>query len=331
MSGWLGIFFLSLSWVYFLPVYTPSRPLRGLVLIALGVFFMLLSVSSGEKRKPALRDLFLLIPFTVAAAVIPFPYSIGFVLLSAGWFILIAGGNLRAAGRAGNALVFSGLVVTLQTAVIPLLYKFGARVHEVPFLTHVVGFLLNLFGLSASALNDTVFAQTFERPWPLPATWDSLGLHEILLLFIGVCVFTAFMPEKLKRRKAAFFFTALAVYFTLRLVFIHLLFLNFPRIDLYWDKDLKFMTLLLAVFIPGKIMPVKLKEVDLNFFPRGKFNKKTIVLCLLVFIAVFCLTGMFAFSDPGIRKEGRIIIDEAHSDWEWTTKPFDKRKTFAPW
>jgi hypothetical protein len=33
--------------------------------------------------------------------------------------------------------------------------------------------------------------------------------------------------------------------------------------------------------------------------------------------------GFWGFHDPGSRKEGRILIDEGHSDWEWTTQPYD--------
>jgi hypothetical protein len=33
--------------------------------------------------------------------------------------------------------------------------------------------------------------------------------------------------------------------------------------------------------------------------------------------------GFFAYHDGGIRKQGRILIDELHSDWEWTTLKYD--------
>jgi hypothetical protein len=36
------------------------------------------------------------------------------------------------------------------------------------------------------------------------------------------------------------------------------------------------------------------------------------------------LALFFGRADPGAtRKEGRVLIDESHSDWEWTTEPFD--------
>jgi hypothetical protein len=31
----------------------------------------------------------------------------------------------------------------------------------------------------------------------------------------------------------------------------------------------------------------------------------------------------FGFVDPGVKKAGRILIDEKHSDWEWTTEEFN--------
>ena len=34
----------------------------------------------------------------------------------------------------------------------------------------------------------------------------------------------------------------------------------------------------------------------------------------------------FIISGPGSKKQGRILMDEKHSNWEWTTQKFDTTK-----
>ena len=42
-----------------------------------------------------------------------------------------------------------------------------------------------------------------------------------------------------------------------------------------------------------------------------------------MFASTFLLTSGLLFQDPGLKKQGRILLDEKHSNWEWTTQKFD--------
>ena len=50
---------------------------------------------------------------------------------------------------------------------------------------------------------------------------------------------------------------------------------------------------------------------------------RQVVVGMLVFICVGAAVGAVGYHDPGRLKEGRVLIDEWHSDWEDTVRPLD--------
>lgn len=76
------------------------------------------------------------------------------------------------------------------------------------------------------------------------------------------------------------------------------------------------LTFLLAKFI-------RFDKIDIFSLPNIYWQRQYIFPIIFIIIFVFSITGFFGFFDHGIKKQGRILIDEGHSDWEWTTKKFD--------
>ena len=69
----------------------------------------------------------------------------------------------------------------------------------------------------------------------------------------------------------------------------------------------------------GRVVPLHSKEeIALPESPASRW--RFWLATVLVFLAAFALIGSFAFHDPGIRKQGRVVMDEGHSDWEWSTE-----------
>jgi len=73
-----------------------------------------------------------------------------------------------------------------------------------------------------------------------------------------------------------------------------------------------------------KILPLKDGDIGTIFSKNLKINRKQVAALVMIFIFVFSMIGAFAFQDPGCKKNGRVLIDEYHSDWEDTTKPLTK-------
>ncbi|RLI09991.1 hypothetical protein DRO25_03790 [Candidatus Bathyarchaeota archaeon] len=65
-------------------------------------------------------------------------------------------------------------------------------------------------------------------------------------------------------------------------------------------------------------------KIDLKGFRKFAFKRKHLLISIVVFVFVFSVIGSYGYQDPGIRKKGRILIDELHSKWEDTIKPMDK-------
>jgi len=133
------------------------------------------------------------------------------------------------------------------------------------------------------------------------------------------------------------FLLLLAGYLLLRHLFLLLLFLTTFRIDLLWNPAVTFWTFLPFVFLCMNWFPVPQPEAfsartgqqatssarTPPDSPASHVRLSIIHFPLSIFLALFCLVGFAHFHDPGVRKAGRILIDEGHSDWEWTTKAYD--------
>lgn len=65
-------------------------------------------------------------------------------------------------------------------------------------------------------------------------------------------------------------------------------------------------------------------KLDCDGFERFTINKHRALGILTVFLFFFFITGAVAFQDPGVEKQGRVLIDEVHSDWESTLQKMDK-------
>ncbi|MDP4173960.1 MAG: hypothetical protein Q8933_08330 [Bacteroidota bacterium] len=62
----------------------------------------------------------------------------------------------------------------------------------------------------------------------------------------------------------------------------------------------------------------------LNIEEHG-FIKSNWAFSFTLLLFIISTIGFFGFVDPGEKKQGRIIIDEGHSNWEWTTEEFNTK------
>jgi hypothetical protein len=73
-----------------------------------------------------------------------------------------------------------------------------------------------------------------------------------------------------------------------------------------------------------KILQLKNEENRKKTVLVLKLSKNNIIAMLLIFVSIFSVVGTFTFQDPGSNKNGRVLIDEFHSDWEDSIRPLDK-------
>lgn len=273
--------------------------------------------------------------------------------------VLAVGGiaaSARAARRSGlaPALALAGLALLLGGASTSFLERLAWRLHEIPasapeFLSRRwLAMVLPVPALCQGKL--AVWAG--ESTETLQLTHESLGLHVVwyLILTIGVtCVpplwqrgWRAVVPM-LAGSAAGIFGYAI-----LRFAVLSALAVEFGRPDLFWQHGYTVASWLPLALILRWPMPLHRSPLPRgtpgwagSTAPRasrasegrspGSHVGRGVRLGQLgraardsaPALASFCLAFAATYNDPGLVKQGRVVIDESHSDWEWTQERFD--------
>jgi hypothetical protein len=315
-SLWAALFFLSMSWLSIVPVFAPSQWVWAALFVIGGVGFSILGSRRIEFDKLERKYCLFLVPLVISSVLIPFPYNLGPALISLG----IAIGCLDPrAGFIGMGSAISGAILAVQSALLPFYFILGSHYHGTSMLAPVANFLMKIFGAQTSLTGDVIFVQTSTNVLAVSVTWEKLGLLPLLGILIGGVVVLLFTSNK-KSKIVPFFFVVL-LYMLVRYVFITLVFTDSTRLSLYW------MPIAISLsFAP--LVPLLVRLFPLHSLPRPKplrINKNLWLLGGMTFLCVFCFTGVLGFHDPGSEKQGRVLIDEKHSNWEWTTEEYDTR------
>ncbi|UCF78367.1 MAG: hypothetical protein JSW03_09750 [Candidatus Eiseniibacteriota bacterium] len=359
---WIGILVLAFSWLKALPLFEDaggSLPwfLVGVLLVVFGLrnqnFWQ-----DGPRKGPAVA---VLVSSMVAIAWLGDPFRTGFLLLALAALLTLLPVPRAAARWALPGLWFSGMVCVLQAACVPLLYSFCARYHqtaELPFLHDLVsGFpsfpwLATLLYVPLKILNPdtalggaTLYMPASVDVIALTPTWEKLGLIPAVLFGAGAAPLLLLRPDWRRRLGGLLFWTALFLY--VRLVLLFLLVAHTRNERAFWLFDFVFLSffplalLLAAWWHRGSSAPESPEPSEVGPLRSGRkrflawlagpeeseshFDARLRTARVLVATFLFAggLTAFWGFHDAGIPKAGRILIDEGHSDWEWTTEPFD--------
>ncbi len=325
---WLGIFFNSASLLYFIPIFTIPDWKLGLLLLMLGTIFNILAFWDNKIKQINKKYLFLLIPLLISLFIITYPYNIGLIILTI--ILLLFAIAYKFNYEKTNVLIFglslTGITLIIQTAMLPLYSIFVSHGHRIDILSPIVSIFGNLLGLKTSVNNGIVFVQTFQQTYPFATTWEKLGFFYWFVFLIGMLLIMILFYEKTKILRTIFIFLiASFLYLILRYIaFIHV-YINTLELNIFWNPLYILLSFLPLALVLTKIIPLKDINLSSDCFKKLRIDKKHLLASLMIFIFLFSIVGAFAFQDPGIKKRGRILIDEYHSDWEDTTKALDKK------
>ena len=343
---WVTVFFTAMFWIRTIPVFTaPSDRWVWLIIVAI------LAAAEGLK-KAAVKEfdprwLFALIPLALAIWKLPFPFSLP-VLLCALALLLFASGGLSSTLRwVGLPLGLVGLILSVQAALFPFLYIISSRIHEIPLLTPVFYWLAKVFHPAVSLSEQQLMVHYAYDVFEFPTRLEALGFIPLSLLAVGGIVLLA-----IRRRSArayAGLFGLLAGYAALRYLYLVFLVVKYQSAAVFWLPLPLALSLapliLILVAIPGFSRPSAAASGESPDRPPGQGNgnskyngnpaaemnlvlswpgrRHALLGASLAAAAVLGITGLLAYHDPGIRKQGRVLIEELHSDWEWTTRAYD--------
>jgi hypothetical protein len=321
---WLGLLFLSASWMFFIPQFTIPDATMGALFVILGILCMIGGLWHTVPKHLDTKYLLLLIPLIPALIVVPFPYNLGLVVLIIGLLLSVVFNRVKTAQEIPFGIALAGVILLLQTAVFPLYMIFVSHGHRVDLLSPVISFVGNLFGLHTSTNNGILFIQTIQHTYPVTITWEKLGCYLWLNIFLGALLLFALLYRKQKILRNSFIFLLTSsIYIILRFIAILYGYLTSTGLSIFWDPLIMILSFLPFVLLLMKLLPLKVADTENIQVPSFGLTKRHLVALLMMFLLVFSVVGAFSFQDPGTIKKGRVLIDEYHSQWEDTTRPLD--------
>ena len=349
---WISVFSLSMSWLFSLrlytsPVATGTFILIGISLLSAGIAFKKIKWHLDEKF------IFLSPLLLLPAWILPFPYNIGSILLFTGLITLPLSKRFTPLSFLSTSLLFNGTLFIFQSLLPNLYFLFTSKNHYFHPLTSLIYHLLNFLQVPVSYSQNTIFIRMYRHLYAFPTTWEKLALLPYLCLFVGglflFLVFpnssrmthaSSFLSRNLKvaATRISYFLLTLVAYLIIRYLLMILLFLytmyfvifdEIIRMDLFWNPNFTLFSFIPILFLLWRFFPlVDLKNGNsigkiATAFAVPSWNRIILIRAATFVLGVLFLVASFGFHDPGKLKMGRILIDEKHSDWEKTTRPYD--------
>lgn len=286
----------GLLWLYFC--------LAGILLN----FFFTRKIKIEISRFPVL----IFIASFLLALLLPFPFKIGPLLLLFSFLFLYFGKKMKGLETLSKGLFLSGVEFSLILLFIPLLNRTSAYIHDIAFSSSFFSGLFKISGYQSYFSSGTIFVRTMRDLMQLTPRFESLGIYLFSLLLPILVLLFALSGKKLKHILLAL--TVLIFYIVFRFFFWGALYFEAQDPSVFYKEPFLSLSFIPLIFFLGLF---KFEEVKF-FFEREK-NLYTFLTFALVSSSVLFLS----FHDPGVPKKGRILIDEFHSDWEWTTRKYD--------
>jgi len=324
---WLAVLLLSGSWLFLTPIFVQNY-LSGLLSLVLGCAFNVVAFRKVSISQIDKKYYLICIPLLISTLVIPFPYNLGFIFTIVGLAAVALHSYFRRASGFGAGLIFSGLILIVQGAVLPVYFKLACRYHKIDLLSTPVYYFLKIFGLECAASRNTVFVRSTMQLFDFTTTLEKLGIYPWLNISLGASIIILFFLTRHRARWLIFLLTASSTYLFIRYTGLILLYLNLERMNIFWNSWLSIGSFAPLMLIFVKFIPLRtdIGERSLNLAPLNTENRgQSIIIGVNTFLGIFLLIGFWGFHDPGMIKKGRIIIDEKHSNWEWTTQVYDTK------
>lgn len=295
---WLACFLLSFSWSYALSIYEPADFSKWTFTVLLGLSAAFCDFYRRSKE-PGRGGIKIGLKFE----------------------------RIRFFSSLKNALSYGMFVLLPQFALLPFFHTWASRNHSEKILAPIVSRVMNFFGVQSVSEGAVIYMNAPLKSYQFLSTWEKFGILYLFLFVIGVFV-TLLLKKELKKFVIAV--AVLVLYFIFRYVFIIMLYNTYFMHALYWERTISAVS-----FIPLCLWFMRERNHRSEMageqtickpdFKMGiKWDKFGIVTAALFALLVVSSTYIFSNIDLGAKKAGRVVIDEYHSDWEWTTEVYDE-------
>jgi len=352
---WIGLALLSLSWLFGLGFYHHAAPLTWAVLVVAGTALL----SGVSVPRPARAETVVAaLALCPAVLILSWPYRVAPLLLALGLVVSIAPIPRRWPSALGAAGVASGVVLLAQSLAMLAYESITARSHELPTpLAYVLFAITRLLGADATLDGTTLALNTPRAVHRLGLTWELL-LDPATFCFLigGVALLLLMRADHApgERRWAlsqslAAFVVPVILWLPIRGTLLIALLLHralrtgyeepLGLITQSWNSWVQVVLLLgplgLAIGLvrpwraaPAGDRPARGGEGTVVETPGAGREpsvkrRRYVTAAILILVGTFLLTFAWNWDPRGHRKEGRVFVDEYHSTWEPTDKPYD--------
>ena len=337
---------LSASWLFGLSYYRGAEWLAWVILVAAGTGLL---IGFNIRKPTAVEAGVAAVMLLPAIFLAPWPYRAAPLLIFVGLVLGVVPIPRRWPRVLASALILAGIILMAQSLAI-LGYEYvTARSHELiwpwPGLLYAISRLLGIqAGLDGTslALFSPRAAHRLGATWELlldPATLSFL-FGGIVMLCLWIRTTTPKGKQELRLRRGdsrtariAALVILIAAWLPVRAAFLMSIFIHralrtgyeaeLALMDQFWNPWLHLAFLLGPILLSLRFVHTPFGgQPTLALEPSVRLPKRFRVIAL-TFTGTFCLI-MGSFLDmPGRRKEGRVLVNEYHSTWERTDKPFD--------
>ncbi len=331
---------LSASWLFGVSYYHDAQWLAWSIIVSAGTALL---IGANIRRPTVLESMIAALLLLPAIDLAPWPYRAAPLLIFIGIILGAVPIPRRWPGACASALMLAGMILLAQSLAI-LGYEYvTARSHELfrPF-SYLLYAISRLLGFRA-ALDGTNLALYSPRlVHLLGVTWELL-LDPATLSFLagGIVILGLWAPlaqpkGKQKRplvRRLATLIILIAGWLFVRAALLISIYMH-RALRTGYDEELALMEQfwnpwILSAFLLGPVLlsirfgptPSGGQQTSASK-PAVKLNKRIGAMVLTVAGAFCLIIGLF-LDMPGRRKAGRVLIDEYHSTWEPTDRPFD--------
>lgn len=345
--AWTAVCLLAFGWYILTAFYLPTNihysiPIwLGTCGIVLAGILIIPSVPVLDVGMDVRAHMPLLLSSTFFIIVVPFPYDMPAIVVGIGAFTALAATlakrqkYINMASKVSSAALVSGFIMAIQSAVLPLFVLIASRVHRLEWLSSAMALIFSLVGYDVSSQGGDVAVQGATRVYTFITSLEGLGFFLIVNILIGGYV--VLVLSNSSRLQLILFPLILLGYFIFRHLGLMIAYVEFERVNVFWRLDFLVASLVPLPFLLGRFLGTS-KDPAGKLKDRGWAVGTPRVWAYYISLAsaLAAFVCFFGFVDPGVKKAGRVLIDEGHSNWEWTTEKFDKstygeRTTYNYW
>jgi len=330
--AWLGLAFLSVSWLFGLGCYHDPNWAAWVVVVAIGTSLLVGVGVRMPERRERVAVAAMLLPAMLLA---PWPHRAAVVLLFVGLVVTAAPIPRDWPAKLGVAAIAAGVVLTMQALAMLFYESVTARSHELPWrMGQVVYGAARLLGIEAALDGSSLALASMRQVHPVGATWELLldpvtfaflfGGMALLCLWrsgrslvpailgLAICV-VVWLPVRTGLLIAVYMHRALRTEYDSPLVLM----------SQFWNPWVHLLLLAGPVLLAVRFVAVSSAIASEGSRAGGPPASRRVAAVVTAFVGTLLLTMGMVWDASGPKKQGRVWIDEHRSTWERTDKPYD--------